>query len=107
MRCADIKPGDYVRIRQWDDMEAEFGLDTHGSIACPLVFVEEMKNLCGMVFLVKTKPQDEHRAVTLEDGPFWNISPAMLEPACGEEEEWEETIDLPHDPARLFTDLFM
>ena len=106
MRYQDINPGDRVRIRQWDDMEAEFGLDTNGSIACPLVFVEEMSVLCGRVFLVKTKPQSEHRRVELEDGPFWNISSAMLEPAY-EEENCEETDSMTLDPARLFSDMIL
>jgi hypothetical protein len=44
-----FKVGDRVRIRQWDDMENEFGLDFGGDIECRFSFTSEMKHLCGMV----------------------------------------------------------
>ena len=40
--------GDKFRIRQWDDMKAEFGLDSGRDIACPGCFVRDMKRFCGM-----------------------------------------------------------
>ena len=42
-----FKVGELVRIRQWDDMEKEFGTDGYGSVACNLYFTESMKPLCG------------------------------------------------------------
>lgn len=39
--------GELVRIRQWDDMEKEFGVDEDGSIMCLYSFTEGMKPLCG------------------------------------------------------------
>lgn len=38
--------GDKVTIRQWDDMESEFGLK-YGSINVPKFFTEPMKQYCG------------------------------------------------------------
>jgi hypothetical protein len=32
--------GDKVTIRQWDDMESEFGLDKYGGIKVPKTFTE-------------------------------------------------------------------
>ena len=42
-----FKVGELVRIRQWDDMEKEFGLTMLGSISCQCCFTDEMKPLCG------------------------------------------------------------
>ena len=51
-----LNPADYptynlcdeVTIRQWDDMESEFGLDEFGNIKVPKVFfTESMKKYCG------------------------------------------------------------
>lgn len=42
-----FKVGELVRIRQWDDMEKEFGLVMGGSIRCSRIFSREMAPLCG------------------------------------------------------------
>ena len=42
-----FKVGELVRIRQWEDMEKEFGLTMLGSISCQCCFTDEMKPLCG------------------------------------------------------------
>lgn len=39
--------GDEVTIRQWDDMESEFGLYESGEIKVPKFFTEPMKQYCG------------------------------------------------------------
>ena len=40
--------GDEVTIRQWEDMESEFGLNRYGAIKTPQVlFTESMKQYCG------------------------------------------------------------
>lgn len=39
--------GNRVTIRQWDDMESEFGLDEHGNINVPKLFTKPMKKYCG------------------------------------------------------------
>lgn len=39
--------GDKVTIRQWDDMESEFGLNEFGDIKVPKAFTESMKNIVG------------------------------------------------------------
>lgn len=41
------KVGDWVRIRQWDDMKAEYGLDEYGNILVPLIFTDTMREFCG------------------------------------------------------------
>ncbi len=42
-----FKVGELVRIRQWDDMEKEFGVDSVGDIDSCAPFVTSMKPLCG------------------------------------------------------------
>ena len=42
-----FKVGELVRIRQWDDMAKEFGVDDDGSIMCHCNFTEGMRPLCG------------------------------------------------------------
>lgn len=47
--------GDRVTIRQWDDMESEFGLTEWGSIAAPESFTLNMKKYCGKTFIICAK----------------------------------------------------
>lgn len=71
--------GDVVRIRQWDDMKAEYGLDSGCDIPCPGCFVKGMRQFCGReVTITKIYPSG---TVILSDhlgGFTYNIS--MLEP---------------------------
>lgn len=39
--------GDIVRVREWDDMAREYGVDIDGDINTPVYFVKGMKPLCG------------------------------------------------------------
>lgn len=39
--------GDEVTIRQWEDMESEFGLNEYGEIKVPKSFTGYMKQYCG------------------------------------------------------------
>lgn len=43
----EFKVGDRVRIRQWEDMEKEFGTDSDGDIRVCARFVKRMSHLCG------------------------------------------------------------
>ena len=45
-RYTDFKKGDIVRIRSWEDMEAEFGVTSDGNIPCKFTFTNEMKYFC-------------------------------------------------------------
>lgn len=43
-----FKVGDRVRIKSWEDMEREYGLDWNGDINCGVSnFIQKMKHLCG------------------------------------------------------------
>lgn len=41
------KVGDKIKIREWDDMEKEFGLNRNGNIDCRCYFTKNMKQYCG------------------------------------------------------------
>lgn len=43
----NFKVGDKIRIRQWDDMAKEFGIDKNGDIKALSGFIQEMRPLCG------------------------------------------------------------
>ena len=45
--CKKFNVGDLVKIRQWDDMQKEFGLTMGGLISCQCCFIDVMKPLCG------------------------------------------------------------
>lgn len=63
-----IRPGDYVAIRDWDSMLAEFGLETvRNAINTPhAVFLEEMKPLCGRIVLVTGWNENCQEAVNVQ-----------------------------------------
>ena len=54
----EFNVGDKVVVREWDDMEREFGLTVGGSINCKCTFVPAMINLCGREFVI-TKIENE------------------------------------------------
>lgn len=44
------KVGDKVKVREWDDMEVDFGVDKNGYINTPVFrFTKFMKNYCGKI----------------------------------------------------------
>ena len=75
--------GDKLRIRQWDDMVKEFGVDNNGNIPCTFSFSEPMKALCGQPFTVSSiipfGDQSEYRRKEAPSIPYM-ISSDMLEP---------------------------
>ena len=50
----DFSPGDVVVIRDWDDMEEQFGLTESGSIDCKCTFTPEMRCFCGERLIIKS-----------------------------------------------------
>lgn len=50
--------GDVVRVRSWDDMKDEFGLDVEGDINCRFCFTRDMQKMCGKLYHVSKVKQD-------------------------------------------------
>jgi len=77
---AMYKKGDRVKVRQWDDMKREYGLDSYGAIAIPGSFMPEMREYCG-----KTVTIEDVMSYTREDryrikgGDGWCFSNEMFE----------------------------
>lgn len=69
---ARLKKGDRVRVREWDDMANEFGLNEFGDIETEYIFIHAMANLCGksatvidilsddFVQTIRIKPDDKY-----------------------------------------------
>lgn len=92
-----FKVGDRVRIRQWDDMEKEFGLNSCGSINCKYGFTVSMKKLCGQEATIG-EIIDNRVYLTAVDEPgldsYWSFSTDMIEPV-----ETEKTVEFDRDRA--------
>ena len=78
-----FKVGELVRIRQWDDMEKEFGTRSTGSVNCRCYFSVAMKPLCGKYAEIKDLRVDGIvflRFFNCDDSvENWNYSTDMIE----------------------------
>ena len=80
MKPEDIKIGDRLRVREWEDMAEEFGA-VGDEIACDLTFTQSMRYMCGMPFTVEEISSDSRRFFSKEGIEWcWNITSDMLEP---------------------------
>lgn len=52
MADRNFQVGDFVRIRDWEDMKGEFGINSNGNIPCNLTFMSYMKKYCGIEFVI-------------------------------------------------------
>lgn len=81
--CFEV--GDVVRIREWEDMESEFGLNFIGDIKCKCIFVSNMKESCGELCTILIK-DDKYVDLAFEDPRInanmrgFNFSTDMIEP---------------------------
>lgn len=71
--------GDVVRIRQWDDMKAEYGLDRSGDIRCPGWFLKAMRQYCGYEATITSMSPSGVVILDKHPGSF-QYTTAMLEP---------------------------
>lgn len=75
--------GDELKIREWDDMEKEFGLNRLGSVDCKYVFSISMVPMCGKDFTVRAIENGHfysYEGTECLDGYRYDISSDMLEP---------------------------
>ena len=66
-----FKVGDKVRVRSWESMEKEDGLNYYDSIAVRCSFVKEMKPLCGKTVTISRASMDGTYCIE-EGGYFWS-----------------------------------
>ena len=75
----ELKAGDKMRVRSWESMEEEFGIDFDGGIKCMYGFADEMRRFCKS--LVTIKRMDSSGLCKIEeDGGCWFWSTDMFEP---------------------------
>jgi hypothetical protein len=77
-----FKVGDRVKIREWDDMKREFGVDCLGDIRTTPSFVTIMKHLCGRVGTL-TNVEGDHVHINFKDKSGninWSYCMDMIEP---------------------------
>ena len=75
------KVGDKVRVRQWDDMVKEFGVDKFGHISTKTgYFTKQMKEFCGGVYEIDSVLEKGYWLKN-RDGYFWYFTDDMLEDA--------------------------
>lgn len=89
MRDEEIRIGDIVRIREWDDMANEFEIDDDGDlrIATDLYFTKPMKKLCGKVLTVSNMYKGDNDGICylFSEKISWYVCSEMLEPYIDEE----------------------
>lgn len=70
-----------MRIRQWDDMEKEFGVNGGDILVGNCYFVEEMKQYCGKVYEIYNVWSFCYDLKTEDEELNWNFTEGMLEDA--------------------------
>lgn len=78
---AKFRVGDLVRIREWDDMAKEYGVDDNGDIKVYLGFPASEKALCGKVAQIVEIGTSIHlKFLDSTKVPFVFVTSKMLEP---------------------------
>lgn len=93
----NYKVGDYVRIREWDDMECECGTNNDYHIDTPALFVREMEYLCGKICkidkIIEPCGLEDYYVfhISEEDGSKvgWQIDAFMIEPLIQKQDTWD------------------
>ena len=76
-----VKEGNIIKIRQWDDMEEEYGLIGIDSINCECAFTDNMRNLCGSEIKINEKMVEDFKKYKyfFADSKTYSISTDMIE----------------------------
>lgn len=74
--------GDKVKIKSWQEMEEEFGLNCAENINCKFTFVKEMEKYCGAVATIRRIDSDGEVELTSTssnlDFSDWTFSTDMI-----------------------------
>ena len=77
-----FKVGDKVKIKSWEEMEKEFGLNCNGNINCNSCFTDGMKKFCGAVATIRKIDSDGEVELTSTssnlDFSEWRFSTDMI-----------------------------
>lgn len=100
----EIPVGTLCRIREWEDLAEEFGVDPFGDIPeCDASFTEEMRYMCGKLFTVASvypSATRQYHYYRSEEGveDDYTISGDMLELV----DESDFHIEIPSDFSSLY-----
>lgn len=72
-----FKVGDRVKVKSWDDMAREFGVNTNNIILCEYRFVPYMRKYCGRIMTVTMELCGAYELNNL----IWSFTDDMLLPA--------------------------
>lgn len=85
MQLSDIRVGDVLRVREWDDMAQQYRIDSDGDIDMPQgYFFKAMRITCGSQFIIGEidgallYPENTEEFPLIEDG--YGYFAEMLEP---------------------------
>jgi hypothetical protein len=70
------KVGDKVKVREWEAMEKEFGLDRDGDIGIKPCFSKNMREYCGRIMTISHANRTDYHM----DGNDWFWTDKMFEP---------------------------
>lgn len=80
----NIAVGGYYRVKTWEEMEEEYGLNEFGNINVPFIFIPGMKYLCNKVVKVVSielvHSSYGFRNKILVQDESWKFSEEMLKP---------------------------
>ena len=92
-----IKAGNIVKVRQWDDMEEEFGCSYYFAnklvINCSKTFTEEMRKYCGEIIEITKNMEKKFNEYGYFYYEYYMFSTDMLEP-------YEEELDVINIPVK-------
>ena len=85
-----VKEGNIIKIRQWDDMESEYGYSgSEKAIMCKHLFTDDMGELCGKEFKITKQMEEEYKAIghfyidnysdDIDAKPYFIITTDMIE----------------------------
>ena len=85
-----MKEGNTIKIRQWKDMEEEYGHSgSEKAIMCKHLFTDDMGELCGKEFKITKQMEEEYKAIghfyidnysdDIDTKPYFIITTDMIE----------------------------
>jgi hypothetical protein len=111
MSAKKFKVGDHVKIRRWESMEKEYGLNERGDIRGEIIFGQSMRELCGSTVKIKGVGnyaydifgssyyfsdemfENPAKEMTDEDNVTDGIQPAEPHNSTSSKSDWKLTMD--------------
>ena len=103
---AMYKKGDRVKVRSWESMKSEYGVDSSGAIMIPCNFMPEMRKYCGRTVIIEDVISgSRHDSYHIKGGEGWSFSSQMfVAPEVPKTSETPKTLKVPksHKPIVIY-----